>query len=88
MIAAAYCGLQQGVLRAYFLPLIKFPKSKSVGEFQCGRCGSIYNLAVVPLSMRLSDEAVCLVCQMVLNEWRGTLAPIFKLKSRSALYLK
>jgi hypothetical protein len=68
--------------------MIKFPRSRSVGEFQCGQCGSIYNVAVIPLSMSLSDEAARQVCQMVMNEWRGTLAPIYKLKSRSAYALK
>ena len=68
--------------------MIEFPKIRPVGEFQCDHCGSIYNLAVIPLSMRLSDEAICQVCQMVMNEWRGTLAPIYKLKSRSTDVLK
>jgi hypothetical protein len=27
-------------------------------------------------------------CQIVMNEWRGTLAPIYKLKSRSTYGLK
>jgi hypothetical protein len=68
--------------------MIELPKTRPAGEFQCGHCGSIYNLAVIPLSVRLSDEAVCQVCQMVMNEWRGTLAPIYKLKSRSTVGLK
>jgi len=68
--------------------MIEFPNSRPVGEFQCDQCGSIYNLVVIPLSMSLSDEAICQVCQMVMNEWRGTLAPIYKLKSRSAYGLK
>jgi len=58
--------------------------SRSVGKFQCGQCGSGYNLTIVPLSMSHSDRAVCRVCEMVMNEWRGTLAPIYKLKSRYA----
>jgi hypothetical protein len=68
--------------------MVKFQSSRPLGEFQCDRCGSIYNLAVIPLSIKLSDEAICQVCQMVMNEWRGTLAPIYKLKSRSADGLK
>jgi hypothetical protein len=68
--------------------MITFSDSRPLGEFQCDRCGSIYNLAVIPLSVSLSDEAICQVCQMVMNEWRGNLAPIYKLKSRSVHGLK
>jgi len=55
------------------------------GEFQCDRCGSLYEVAFIALSQRVSDEAVCQNCRMVMNEWRGTLAPIYKLKSRARL---
>jgi hypothetical protein len=65
--------------------MIELPKTRPAGEFHRDHCGSIYSLAVIPLSVRLSDEAVCQVCQMVMNEWRGTLAPIYKLKSRSTV---
>jgi hypothetical protein len=39
--------------------MIKFPQSGPFGEFQCDQCGSIYNLAFIPLSITLSDEAIC-----------------------------
>jgi hypothetical protein len=68
--------------------MTELPKSRPFGEFECGHCGSIYSVAVIPLSTRLADEAICQVCQMVMNEWRGTLAPIYRLKSRSAQGLR
>lgn len=50
------------------------------GEFQCDQCGSLYEVEFIKLSERVSDEAICQSCRMVMNEWRGTVAPVYKLK--------
>lgn len=50
-------------------------------EFQCDQCGSLYDVEFVALAERACDEAICQTCRMVMNEWRGAFAPIYKLKS-------
>lgn len=52
------------------------------GEFQCGCCGALYEVTVQPLSAPAKKEAVCEVCRQTMNEWRGNVAPLYKLKSR------
>lgn len=54
------------------------------GEFQCAECGALYVVAIVRLPTAARDEAICDVCQKVMNEWRGTAAPAYTLKSRYA----
>jgi len=53
------------------------------GEFQCDLCGSIYTEALIRLPEGRRDEAICAVCQQVMNEWRGNLAPVYTLKARA-----
>jgi hypothetical protein len=55
-----------------------------VNDFQCAECGALYLVAIVHLSSASRDEAICDVCQKVMNEWRGTAAPAYTLKSRYA----
>jgi len=56
-------------------------ESSPFGEFQCDQCGSLYEVEYIALSRRVSDEAICQHCLMVMNEWRGTRAPVYRLKS-------
>ena len=44
---------------------------KSGDDFQCDMCGSIYNETLIRLAEGHRDEAICDVCQQVMNEWRG-----------------
>ena len=53
------------------------------GEFQCDMCGSLYSEALVRLPEGQRDEAICAVCQQVMNEWRGNVAPVYTLKARA-----
>jgi hypothetical protein len=53
---------------------------RPAGEFQCAQCGALYEVAVVRLAAAIREEAVCQVCQKVMNDWRGSVAPWYKLK--------
>ncbi|MGO9361435.1 MAG: hypothetical protein ACLP1D_27785 [Xanthobacteraceae bacterium] len=67
---------------AHYRPMARTQPSP-FGEFQCDQCGSLYEVEFIALSQPASDEAICQSCQMVMNEWRGTRAPVYKLKSPS-----
>lgn len=51
-------------------------------EFQCAECGALYTVAIVPLACSTREEAICEVCQKVMNEWWGNAAPAYTLKSK------
>jgi len=51
-------------------------------EFQCGQCGALYERSLVRIDRSCCDEAVCQVCNRVMTELRGTLAPLYKLTRR------
>jgi len=44
----------------------------SIDEFQCAMCGAVYDVAITRLSARTDYDAICNVCQKVMNEWHGT----------------
>jgi hypothetical protein len=56
----------------------------SIDEFQCPMCGAIYDVAITRLAARAEYDAVCNVCQKVMNEWHGTVGRAYTLKSQSA----
>ena len=58
-------------------------KDRFLGEFQCGRCGALYAVAITRLSAPVYDEVICEVCGKVMNEWRGTVGRAYTLKLRS-----
>jgi hypothetical protein len=57
--------------------------TRSGDEFQCDECGSIYKEALIRLPKGHRDEAICDVCQRVMNEWRGNVAPFYTPKARA-----
>jgi hypothetical protein len=56
----------------------------SIGEFQCAECGAIYDVAITRLAARADYDAICNVCQKVMNEWHGTVGRAYTLKAQSA----
>jgi predicted kinase len=57
----------------------------SIDEFQCAECGAVYDVAITRLAARADYDAICDVCQKVMNEWHGTVGRAYTLKSQSAL---
>jgi len=53
-----------------------------VDEFQCSQCGALYHVSITRLSAPIYEEVVCQVCQMVMNEWHGTVGRVYTLKLR------
>src|ERR1700724_3227309 len=56
----------------------------SIDEFQCAKCGAVYDVAITRLAARADYDAICNVCQKVMNEWHGTVGRAYTLKSQSA----
>jgi hypothetical protein len=46
----------------------------SIDEFQCAKCGAIYDVAITHLAARADYDAICNVCQNVMNEWHAEIA--------------
>ena len=59
-------------------------RQSSIDEFQCARCGAVYDVAITHLAIRADYDAICNVCQKVMNEWQGTVGRAYALKSQSA----
>jgi hypothetical protein len=57
---------------------------RPLDEFQCSQCGALYYVCITRLSAPICEEVVCQVCQMVMNEWRGTVGRAYTLKSQHA----
>jgi hypothetical protein len=47
-------------------------------------CGAVYDVAITRLAARAEYDAICNVCQKVMNEWHGTVGRAYTLKSPSA----
>jgi len=47
-------------------------------------CGAVYDVTITRLSARADYDAICNVCQKVMNEWHGTVGRAYTLKSQSA----
>jgi hypothetical protein len=45
-----------------------------IDEFQCAKCGALYDVAITRVAARADYDAICNVCQKVMNEWHGTVA--------------
>jgi hypothetical protein len=61
----------------------------SIDEFQCAKCGAVYdgavyNVAITRVAARADYDAICNVCEKVMNEWHGTVGRAYTLKSQSA----
>src|ERR1700722_4599861 len=56
----------------------------SIDEFQCAECGAVYDVAITRLAARADYDAICNVCQKLMNEWHGTVGRAYTLKSQSA----
>jgi transcription elongation factor Elf1 len=59
-------------------------RQSSMDEFQCAMCGAIYDVAITRLATRADYDAICNVCEKVMNEWHGTMGRAYTLKSQSA----
>ena len=59
-------------------------RQSSIDEFQCAECGAVYDVAITRLAARADYDAICNVCQKVMNEWHGTVGRAYTLKSQSA----
>jgi transcription elongation factor Elf1 len=59
-------------------------RQSSIDEFQCARCGAVYDVAITRLALRAEYDVICNVCQKVMNEWHGTVGRAYKLKSQPA----
>jgi transcription elongation factor Elf1 len=59
-------------------------RQSSIDEFQCARCGAVYDVAITHLAVRANYDAICNVCQKVMNEWHGTVGRAYTLKSQPA----
>ncbi|MEA2913818.1 MAG: hypothetical protein QOJ15_5899 [Bradyrhizobium sp.] len=57
----------------------------SIDEFQCAECGAVYDVAITRLAARADYDAICDVCQKVMNEWHGTVGRAYTLKSQSTM---
>jgi hypothetical protein len=62
------------------LPKGQFRKDRA-GEFQCACCGALYEVTLMPLPAPTKQEAVCEACRQIMNEWRGNVAPLYRLKA-------
>ena len=47
-------------------------------------CGAVYDVAITRLGAYADYDAICNVCQKVMNEWHGTVGRAYTLKSQSA----
>jgi hypothetical protein len=47
-------------------------------------CGAVYDVAITRLGACADYDAICNVCQKVMNEWHGTVGRAYTLKSQSA----
>ena len=56
----------------------------SIDEFQCAECGAVYDVAITRLAARADYDAICNVCQKVMNEWHGTVGRAYTLKRQPA----
>ncbi len=71
-------------LSAHGLAMADQLRQSSIDEFQCGRCGAVYDVAITHLALRANYDAICNVCQKVMNEWHGTVGRAYTLKSQPA----
>jgi hypothetical protein len=55
----------------------------SIDEFGSAKSGAIYDVAITGLAARADYDAICNVCQKVMNEWHAT-GRAYTLKSQSA----
>jgi hypothetical protein len=60
-------------------------RQSSIDEFQCARCGAVYDVAITHRAPRAEYDAICIVCEKVMNEWHGTVGRAYTLKSQPAL---
>jgi hypothetical protein len=56
-----------------------------IDDFQCAKCGAVYDVSITRLGARADYDASCNVCQKVMNEWHGTVGRAYTLKSRAAI---
>ena len=56
----------------------------SINEFQCAKCGAVYDDDFTRLAARADYDAFCNDCQKVMNEWHGTVGRAYTLKRQSA----
>jgi len=70
--------------RAHVLAMADQARQSSIDEFQCARCGAVYDVAITHLAARADYDAICNVCQKVMNEWHGTVGRAYTLKSQPA----
>jgi hypothetical protein len=47
-------------------------------------CGAVYDVTITRLAARADYDAICDVCEKVMNEWHGTVGRAYTLKSQSA----
>jgi hypothetical protein len=59
-------------------------RQSSIDEFQCARCGAVYDVAITHRAPRAEYDAVCIVCCEVMNEWHGTVGRAYTLKLQPA----
>ena len=59
-------------------------RQSSIGEFQCARCGAVYDVAITHRAPRAEYDAICIVCREVMNEWLGMVGRAYTLKSQPA----
>jgi transcription elongation factor Elf1 len=64
--------------------MIDQARQSSIDEFQCARCGAVYDVAITHRAPRAEYDAVCIVCCEVMNEWHGTVGRAYTLKSQPA----
>jgi hypothetical protein len=56
----------------------------SINEFQCDKCGAVYDVAITRVAARADYDAICTICQKVMNESHGTVGRAYTLKSQAA----
>jgi hypothetical protein len=59
-------------------------RQSSIDEFQCARCGAVYDVAVTHRAPRAEYVAVCIVCCELVNEWLKMVGRATTLKSQPA----
>ena len=52
------------------------------GEFTCPNCGAIYQVTLYRTPFRSKDNAVCEVCQHVMDEWNSSTFKKYRLIKR------
>jgi hypothetical protein len=57
-------------------------KTTAGGEFTCLGCGAIYHVTLHQTPFRDKDNAICEVCETVMDEWNSTTFKEYKLIKR------